>query len=215
LVDSREYSLAVDVVKWLKRFGCTVVPKSLQVGDYVVAGNVGVERKRDMDFLNSIIDGRLFDQASQLRDSYDEVTIIVEGDVWDAVNSRGIHRHSVIGAMAALAKMRISVLSTPDPEGTAYLLYSLGRHGSPTGVRSSVRKGRSIREAQLIFLSSLPGIGIRRAERLLEVFGSPMNALNNLNQWPRRVDGISEKVVSTVRRVLNHGAQGSSGGDGP
>lgn len=202
LVDSREYSSAIEVIKWLKRFGCIIVPKPLEVGDYVLSGDVGVERKRAMDFLNSIIDGRLFEQVSQLRNTYNYVMVIIEGDLWGSLESRNIHKHSVIGAMASLTRLGASVVNTPDPEGTAFLLYSITKSSRHGGVRSPVKRKMGIREAQVAFLSSLPGIGARRAEKLLEVFGNPMNALNNLNQWSRKIDGISEGIISRIRKIL-------------
>ncbi len=51
-------------------------------------------------------------------------------------------------------------------------------------------------------LGSLPGIGGKRAEKILMEFGSPpLEALNNFEAWSR-INGVSEKTVSSVRKVL-------------
>ncbi len=124
IVDSREYETAEEVVKWIKRLGCNVIPRKLDIGDYVLPSNVGVERKKAMDFISSIVDGRLFEQSRELLRAYDRAYIIIEGDLWRAINRRDVHKHSVLGALSTLIDVGIKVLYTPDEEGTAYALKS-------------------------------------------------------------------------------------------
>ena len=203
IVDSREYETAEEVVKWIKRLGCSVVPRKLDIGDYVLPNDVGVERKKAMDFISSIVDGRLFEQGRELLRAYSKAYVVVEGDLWRALNRRDVHRHSVLGALSTLVDIGIKVLYTPDEEGTAYVLKSLAEKAGGRGIKAvPVKRGETIRDAQIQFLSSLPGIGPRRAEALLRAFGTPLNALNNLGQWARRVDSINEGIVSLVRKVL-------------
>mgnify|MGYP001770726556 FL=1 len=203
IVDSREYETAEEVVKWIKRLGCSVVPRKLDIGDYVLPNDVGVERKKAMDFISSIVDGRLFEQGRELLRAYSKAYVVVEGDLWRALNRRDVHRHSVLGALSTLVDIGIKVLYTPDEEGTAYVLKSLAEKAGGRGIKAvPIKRGETIRDAQIQFLSSLPGIGPRRAEALLRAFGTPLNALNNLGQWARRVDNINESIVSLVRKVL-------------
>ncbi|WP_069807697.1 ERCC4 domain-containing protein [Vulcanisaeta thermophila] len=203
IVDSREYETAEEVIKWLKRYECTVLPRRLEVGDYVVPGNVGIERKRAMDLISSIVDGRLFEQSNELSRAYDRAYVVIEGDLWRAASRRDVHEHAIISSLVSIINLGVRVLFTHNEEGTAYLIKTIAEGGSTHGVKSvPVRKGGTIYDAQIAFLSSLPGIGMRRAEALLRAFGTPLNALNNLNQWVRRVDGINEKVVAAVRKVL-------------
>ncbi len=189
IVDSREYETAEEVVKWIKRLGCNVIPRKLDIGDYVLPSNVGVERKRAMDFISSIVDGRLFEQGRELLRAFDRAYIIIEGDLWRAINRRDVHRHSVLGALSTLIDMGIRILYTPDEEGTAYVLKSLAeKAGSRGGIKTiPIKRSETIRDAQIQFLSSLPGIGLKRAEALLKAFGTPLDALNNLGQWTRRL----------------------------
>ncbi|GAB6944698.1 ERCC4 domain-containing protein [Vulcanisaeta sp. JCM 14467] len=203
IVDSREYETAEEVVKWIKRLGCSVVPRKLDIGDYVLPNDAGVERKRAMDFISSIVDGRLFEQGRELLRAYGKAYVVVEGDLWRALSRRDVHRHSVLGALSMLVDMGIKVLYTPDEEGTAYVLKSLAEKAGGRGIKAvPIKRSETIRDFQIQFLSSLPGIGPRRAEALLRTFGTPLNALNNLGQWARRVDNINESVVSLVRKVL-------------
>ncbi|WP_054857551.1 ERCC4 domain-containing protein [Vulcanisaeta sp. JCM 16159] len=203
IVDSREYETAEEVVKWIKRLGCSVVPRKLDIGDYVLPNNVGIERKRAMDFISSIVDGRLFEQSKELLSAFDKAYVIVEGDLWRALNRRDVHKHSVLGALSTLVNIGVKVLYTPDEEGTAYVMKSLAEKMGSKGIKAlPVKRGETIRDAQVQFLSSLPGIGPKRAEALLRTFGTPLDALNNLGQWTRRVDNINEGIVSLVRKIL-------------
>lgn len=202
-VDSRESRSGEEVVKWLKRFGCVVVEKNLEIGDYQVSKDVIIERKKAMDFINSIIDGRLFEQCKKLVNYCKNPYVIVEGNLWYCVRKRNIHHHSVIGALTTITELGINILHTPDEEGTAYTIYSLAKHEIEhgKGIKSiSVRKSISIRELQIQFVSSLPGIGKKRAIRILKTFNTPLEAINNFNQW-RKAD-IPENVIALIRKVL-------------
>jgi DNA excision repair protein ERCC-4 len=203
IIDSREYETAEEVVKWLKRFNCSVIPRKLDIGDYVLPGNVGIERKRAMDFISSIVDGRLFEQARELLRAFDRAYIIVEGDLWRSLTRREVHEHSILGSLATLVDMGLRIIPTPSEEGTAYVIKSMAEKVGNRGIKSiPIRKGGTIKDLQIQFLSSLPGIGQKRAEAILKVFGTPLDALNNLGQWTRKVDGINENVVNVVRKIL-------------
>ncbi|MGC8850441.1 MAG: helicase-related protein, partial [Candidatus Bathyarchaeia archaeon] len=66
LVDHREANSRV--VAELSRLGVDVELASLPHGDYILSERVAVERKTINDFASSIIDGRLFEQASTLKE---------------------------------------------------------------------------------------------------------------------------------------------------
>ncbi|ADY00503.1 ERCC4 domain protein [Vulcanisaeta moutnovskia 768-28] len=203
IVDSREYETAEEVIKWIKRLSCNIIPRKLDIGDYVLPNNMGIERKKAMDFISSIVDGRLFEQSKELLHAFNRAYVIVEGDLWRALNRRNVHKHSVLGALGTLIDMGIRVLYTPDEEGTAYVMKSLVERIGNKSIKSiPIKRGETIRDTQIQFLSSLPGIGPKRAEALLRAFGTPLDALNNLGQWTRKVDNINENIVGLVRKVL-------------
>ncbi len=142
VVDSREHATAVDVVDELKRLGCTVIEKTIEVGDYVVSSTTVIERKKAMDFINSIIDGRLFDQARRLAEHYQNPIILIEGDPWRATSKRSIHSHSVAGAMVALNKMGIRILYSANASLSAYMIFSLAKVDENKSIKTvTIRKG--------------------------------------------------------------------------
>ncbi|MGC9135738.1 ERCC4 domain-containing protein [Caldivirga sp.] len=201
-MDSREHETAQAVISALKELGCSVLVSTLTVGDYVVSSEVAVERKRTMDLINSIIDGRLFQQASNLIESYQEPYIIIEGDLWSTVSMRGISRGALIGALVKVSRSGLRILWARDERDTAQVLYSLAL-ASPGLIKiSNRRKSESTSYMQVSLLSSLPGIGVKRAVKLLKIYGTPLNALNNYRQWPIKLSGLSSSSMLMIRRIL-------------
>src|SRR2546422_4114656 len=78
MADERER--ASGIPEELKSLGARVEYRVLDVADYLT-GDYSVERKSVRDFIGSVFDGRLFDQAFRLSRSYDNVLLIVEGDI--------------------------------------------------------------------------------------------------------------------------------------
>jgi DNA excision repair protein ERCC-4 len=79
LVDERERRSGIPDL--LRRAGATIDFAQLKVGDYVVSPETAIERKTIQDLLNSIYDGRLFIQCSQLNEHYIKPVLIVEGNL--------------------------------------------------------------------------------------------------------------------------------------
>ncbi|MFO0795785.1 MAG: ERCC4 domain-containing protein [Candidatus Brocadiaceae bacterium] len=56
-----------------------VEEKYLSIGDYLINKRIAVERKTTKDFVMSIIDGRLFSQASRLKQYAKIPVMVIEG----------------------------------------------------------------------------------------------------------------------------------------
>ncbi len=200
IVDEREYRSAV--VRHIKLSGCSVSAGRLDVGDYVVSSELAFERKSARDFVASIIDGRLFDQAHRLREAYARPVFVVEGDVDPAVMGRMMRRNAVIGAQLALIRMGVSILYTSNEEetGTAICLAAKQEDRSGKGLRVPKPKRSGLEDAQLALLAALPGIGPRRAQAILEAFSTPINALMNFRRWG--MAGVPDTTIERIERVL-------------
>jgi Fanconi anemia group M protein len=64
------------------------------------------------------------------------------------------------------------------------------------------KKPLTLREKQLFIVESLPNIGSKYAERLLEAFGSVEGVMNASEKELRSVEGIGAKRASEIRRVI-------------
>ncbi len=86
VVDEREKNSQVPTL--LKNLGVFVDYEQLTVGDYVVTTETAIERKTVYDLINSIYDGRLFIQCSDLVNHYPKPFIIIEGNLMDIRQKR-------------------------------------------------------------------------------------------------------------------------------
>jgi ERCC4-type nuclease len=65
-----------------------------------------------------------------------------------------------------------------------------------------VKKVETIAEAQIFFLASLPNIGREKAASILKSYGTPINALVNVDRWAKDVHGLGPKITERARKVL-------------
>ena len=207
-VDDRE--ARTKVVKELRKLGVDFVIKRLEVADYDVGGIYGIERKTANDFINSIIDRRLFDQATYLRETYDTPILLVEGDFISILYYRNISLNAIFGAIAALAENRISVVQTQSPRLTAQFIYVLARRLEkskrkyvPPTKKRVIKMNASVPVVQLNLISSIPGISYEMAERILKHFKTPRKFFTAPSSEIKKVPGIGEKRVKKIVEVLD------------
>jgi len=202
LADHREKSNRV--VKELIDLGISVKTTQLVSADYVISGTVGVELKKVPDFVASIIDGRLLDQARELKQNFTKAVIIIEGEE-DLYSVRNIHPNAVRGMIASLAlDFNIPLLSTKNPQDTAALLAVMAKREQDKGRDFSYhdRKPRSMKEQLEFIVSSLPAIGPVNASKLLEHFGSLKNIVNADRTELMQVEGIGGKMAERLLQLF-------------
>ncbi len=203
VVDTRE--LSSSVVRELLSLGIISKPKRLEVGDYILSSRVCVERKTTEDFLQSIIDGRLFEQAIAMKRSYARPVILVEGD--SLYTSRNLSPQAIRGALAAIAvDLGIPVFFTASESESAALIASIARREQLEGERYvEVRGGKpaTLGEQQEFLVAGLPGINTTLARRLLKEFGSVERIFTASREELMRVHGIGEKIAEEIRRVVS------------
>jgi len=206
VVDSREATTAKHVVDELKRLGVSVWVEFLDVGDYVISREVAVERKTVSDFVSTLTRRNLFEQVDKLKSAFSKPMLILEGDVSSIPMMSSISMSAVLGALASIARMGVSVLPSPSPSTTARLIASLAKQERKAGQQVKVRvkppKMEDIIEEQLFFMCGLPMIGRERAEAILRVYRTPIEALKRVDGWSKTVDGIGETIVKRVKEVL-------------
>lgn len=166
-----------------------VTVQRLALGDYRVADRLLFERKTLLDLVASIRDGRFFRQAVRLAKASEAAALILEGTGRDLAAS-GMRREALQGALIhATLFLDLPLLRAKTPAETARLMcYAARQHRRLatgallrpdrreevlTGVRPApARRPKGKRRMQLYLLQGLPGVGPKRAERLLNAFGS-------------------------------------------
>jgi DNA excision repair protein ERCC-4 len=198
---------SMDVKDYLREFGCEVVEKALAPADYVVAENYAVERKEIHDFFRSVFDGRLFEQAKRLTETYENACLVVEGDVLNAV--KFMQNPQVFwGALAkVMADHNIAAVFTSDEKHTAMFLCALAKKLQEEERRRVVVKHKpkthTLKERQLLAVQSLPKVGPERAEALLRRFGSVRRVFQATKRELLSVKGLGEKTAQAIVDFLD------------
>jgi ERCC4-type nuclease len=204
VADDREN--AGGVIEELRRFtGVTVEVQRLRFGDFLVDGRFAVERKTLPDFAQSVIDGRLFTQATALAQGTWRGILVLEGTAGD-LNASGMSRESLQGALITVSVFYgLAVLRARDPAETARLMVYLSRQAQRFARGALPRKGyrpKGKRARQLYILQGLPGIGPGRAAKLLEQFGSVEGVATATAAELTVIDGIGETTAEKIRWAL-------------
>jgi Fanconi anemia group M protein len=203
IVDSRELSTAV--ARELTRLDVKISGESLEIGDYVASEEVAIERKESGDFIQSLIDGRLFVQLSALRSAYRRPVLIIEGE--QIIGLRAVNPASIYGALASIAiRIQVPILWTRNAEETANVLYRIAHleqveSSKPLRTRSGDAKG-SDAEALEYILSGFPGVDTVTSRAILSEFGTLENIFSSDQKDLQKVKGVGPKIAGRIRRLL-------------
>ncbi len=203
VADSRE--LGALVTRELAKLGALVRSQTLEVGDFVLSDKVVIERKDVEDFASSIIDGRLFQQAARLKESYAKPVIIVEGET--LTGSGRVRPEAMMGAYASiLIDYGIPIVWAQKPSETAQLIFAIARREQIQDKRvpriMTASKPTTVDEQQEFIVSSLPNIDNTRAKKLLSSFQTVERIFQASKEELMSVTGIGEKISEEIRRVL-------------
>ena len=203
IVDSRELPTAV--ARELTRLDVEISGESLEIGDYIASEDVAIERKESGDFIQSLIDGRLFVQLSSLRSAYRRPVLIIEGE--QIIGLRAVNPASIYGALASIAiRIQVPILWTRNPEETANVLYRIAHmeqigSNKPLRTRSGDARGTDA-EALEYILSGFPGVDTVTSRAILSEFGTLEKIFSAEQKDLQKVKGVGPKIASRIRRLL-------------
>ncbi len=177
--------------------------RELKVGDYLLSSRCCVERKTCEDFAKSIIDARLFEQLNAMKESYEKVILIIEGQELYAA----LKPQAIAGAIAsAILDFNACVIRTLGPSETAQVLAAIAKREQISEKRlpraRAERKPKSVKELQEFLVAGLPGVDKKRAIALLKKFGCPEFVFTATERELRSVSGIGKELARRIRKVL-------------
>lgn len=193
------------VIRHLSEMEIDVKVQAMAVGDYQVSDEVVIERKTAKDFVDSIVDKRLFKQARSLMEEFKRPLIILEGD--DLYNGM-INPNAIRGSIASIAlDFGISIIPTRNAQDTAAMIKRItireqSGEKTPIQIRTD-KKPVNLWEQQLFIIESLPNIGPVNAKNLLEHFGTVANIINASESQLQEVEGIGKKTATNIRKVVD------------
>ena len=201
--DSREGNSKV--IRNLDLIGVKVKIKAMTVADYQITQEVAIERKTAKDFVDSIIDKRLFKQARNMMEEFKKPIMILEGDDF---YSGYINPNAIRGSIASIAlDFGISIIPTRNSEDTAAMIKRIAireqKNERPDIQVRTDKKPVNLWEQQLFIIESLPNIGPVSAKKLLENFGTVNKIVNATVDELKEVEGIGDKTAKNIRKVLD------------
>lgn len=195
------------------------IPKmttNLSWGDIVAVTDdnnmVIIERKTASDLLNSIKDNHIFAQAAGMRELSPWVYVVITGVLLATASGHviadgrttGWHWDAVQGALISIQEMGVRIvycLSENEYEATVIRLCNRERSKEriiePTSLPRMMSSGE-------VLLTSLPGIGLERAQKLLREFdNNPAKALAWLTRKKATsLAGIGDGIKRAVKSSL-------------
>jgi ERCC4-type nuclease len=202
IVDFREENCSV--TDHLREMEASVKPLPLKVGDYVCSERVCVERKAGEDFISSIIDGRIFKQAQELKDNFSKPVFLIEGNYLQ----ERMNENAVKSALASIIlDYEIPIVMTKTEEESARLIFWLAKREQLISKKGmgikGVKKPKGIKDLQEYVISSLPGVSNVLSKRILKDFKTIKNFANASESEISKVKGIGKVLAKRLHRMIN------------
>jgi len=214
LVDNREKRSKV--IQLLEKFKVPMEFKNLPVGDYIIEsenGTICVERKTVDDYINSLLSGHLHTQLYNMSYNFPFSILLVEGLIDEVLLFREIRREVYISSLAGSLYKRapdgaqgvISLVCLSTYVDTALFLKFLHEKAENYEPRLPKLKRYKVTDEELLIhiLSTLPGVGEKRAEKLLKKFGSLKNLVNATPSQLETVEGIGPSLAKRIYNLFN------------
>jgi ERCC4-related helicase len=196
-------------VKELIALGAEIDLQQLEVADYVLSQRCAVEFKQVADFVDSLIDGRLLQQAKELKKNYGRPLFIIEGSQ-DLYSVRNIHPNAIRGMLAAITvDFGIPILQTKSSKETAALLHQIAKREQDETGKSGFslhgdRKPISLKDQQEYIVTAFPLVGPSLVKPLLKEFGSLKNFISASEEDLKKVEKVGPKKAKAIKDVIDH-----------
>lgn len=176
----------------------------LEIGD-IICDNICIERKTAEDFLASIKDHRVFNQAINMHQNYEHAIIIVESDLSKLADlihfgQYKMSMEQVRGAVSSLyVKYKVPVLLASTRKNFIELVNLLVTKSqedcNPIVFNPAFKKINANPKLQVLL--QIPGIGETKAKKILDHY----SLFSNID-FMERPKGISEKDIENIKEVL-------------
>ena len=209
ITDSREGKCSVK--DYLENLGAVVKVLPLNVGDFICSERVCVERKTGNDFISSIVDGRLFQQAEELRDNFTKPIILVEGNYY----AGGMNENAIKAALVSIIlSYEIPIIMTKDEKETARTIFWLAKKEQidsniAVGIKGA-KKPKKMKDLQEHVISGLPGVSVVLSKRILKKFKTIKDFANAKEKELIEVDGVGKVLAKRLHELLNKKYGGKS-----
>jgi len=226
LIDSREKGRKIRAADFYAGKGHSSTIKSLDVGDYVFSDQVVFEYKEIGDFMSSVINESVFNEAANQALEYDFHYVIIQGDLrgwlddnWKYVNTKWRNRydkylHTNLGRYFG-ALRRLRTFTTPiivireEQAFDEMLLQAIKCLDGKSKFYSNVTRPVPSQDPIDVLLTSVKGISSKKAEAIRKhhtlnnVYDLMNLTINNFEE----VEGIGSKTSTNIYEFIHKGAK--------
>jgi len=214
-IDSRENSeLYKQITEECVNLNIMTEKQWLEIGDYVF-NDICFEAKSSIDFLQSVINKRLWNQLDNMDRHYEHCILIIHGSVHEAlqykkyVNSQIPNRllqNKFYGAIGRITlDTDVKVFWTEGPKKAAKIITTLCkmRPIERDIIQPNLLKRITTNDLRLNMLCSIKGISEVKAKALINEFGSIMEIGEATIGEMIKLDGIGTTLAQRVLDTLS------------
>ena len=226
LIDSREKQRKIRAADFFAGKGHSSTIKSLDVGDYVFSDRVVFEYKEIGDFMSSVINESVFNEAANQALEYDFHYVIIQGDLrgwlddnWKYVNAKWHNRYDkylhanlgrYFGALRRLRTFTTPILVVREEQAfDEMLLQAIKCLDGKSKFYSNVTRPVPSQDPIDVLLTSVKGISSKKAEairkthNLTNIYDLMNLTVNNFEE----VEGIGAKTSNNIYEFIHKGEE--------
>ena len=215
VIDSRENSeFYNDVIKECIKLNIMNEKQCLEIGDYVF-NDVFFEAKSSIDFFQSVINRRLWNQLDNMDRHYEHCILIIHGSIHEALQYKKytqlnvpeqLLRNKFYGALGKITlDTDVKLFWTEGPKKAAKILTTICkmRPMEREVIKPSLLKRITTDDLRINMLGSIKGISETKAQMLIDEFGSLMEIGEATIEELSKLDGIGTTIAKRIIDTLN------------
>jgi ERCC4-type nuclease len=215
IIDSREKSnLSEFIISEASRMNILTEKQWIEIGDYVYQ-DVCFEAKSTIDFLQSVLNGRLWNQVDNMDRHYEYSIVIIHGSLHQVmaypkyVNmeiNEQLLKHKFYGALGRLTlDTDCKVFWVESPQKAAKIITTICkmRPVKRSVIQPTLLKRITTDDLRLDMLCTIKGVSKSKAKKIIEKYGSVMEVgESNVNELSS-IDGIGPTIAKRIIDTLN------------
>ena len=209
-ISDKEQTRIPTAEQYFQELGCETEVCNLEIGDYVFDNKVAFEYKTIADFITSINDNRVFNEAINQAENYDWHYVVIQGNDSERAkqiaisrNYRPINIHQYYGAIASINRYSTVIeVNTPYTKEALYRMYIQAKKDLSTKpiVKKYPRKNKNPAMNYLTYC--VYGLNHKRAHDITTKLD--LHTLEDLLHLDHKkltsINGIGDKLAD---RILN------------
>jgi len=212
IIDSRENSELYGYIELeAHRLMIPTEKQWLEIGDYIF-GDVCFEAKSSFDFLQSIINKRLWNQIDNMDRHFEHTFVIIHGSLHEAMDfpkytkmkiPKEMLRNKFFGAIGKITlDTDCRVMWFENPKKAAQIITTICkmRPINRKVINPSLLKRITTDDLRLDMLCTIKGVSESKAKKLIKVYGSVMEIGETSAEELTNIDGIG---LTTAQRIID------------